>query len=750
MPSYSDSQGTSISLVKELAQGGEGTVWQTNRSGYLAKVYQKPSQEQITKLQLMIANPPQNPTAGQNHFAISWPTHLIKDNQGNWAGFLMPEIRNAKELVCVYHPKNRNIHAPAFNWYCLHIMAYNLVSVIREVHAKNYVIGDISVKNILVNERSLVALIDTDSFQVTDSATKKVYRCSVGSEGLTPPELIGKTLSQLTQTRYHDRFRLAVIIHYLLFGYHPFMGIWTGSGNPPGQNDAISKGYWPYGTNSLLKPSRNTIPLTILHPELKKCFLKCFNDGHQSPTDRPSPEDWFDALQVAINDLVVCGKNKNHIYSQHSSSCCWCDRANTLGVDIFPSVKNPISPVKISIPDPAMLQLQSQNQALTQQLAQVNQQVSTLQSNNQSLNKQLAQANTQLSTLQSENQSLNQQLATVSQNSHHITQLSQQVQTLNVIKKIAITSTIISTVLATALAGLSFFQYQERNQMIKQIEQIRKQNNLPSGRWNLSSYSLESEWEKFVKILQGKKKSTPLSLELELENFGNIVTGKEPLIYSDLKHLIDKMQDNNDEIKEIVNSQTKTVESLDEKLVKVIKKSDCYPKTTISQNQTQTLNDLVNLLSQKLESVDKKLDCAIQERKNEQEELDDIKKKHDFYETVLSGFPYQIQPNSSVDYRGTLGTQNNESHAIFYRLYVPVDSKFNIRLLDMTADGDFEIRKIDGSLVDGSRSTSSNTSSEELNNFSLNAGAYDIKIWNASSSESTSYTLHIYNSGPVK
>ncbi len=444
MPNYYDGQDKPISLIKEIAKGGEGIVWQTNRSGYLAKIYHKPSSEQITKLKLMVANPPQNPTAGQGHIAISWPTDLIKDNGGNWVGFLMPEIKNAKELVYVYHPTNRNQHAPAFNWYCLHIIAYNFASIVREIHAKNYVIGDISVKNILVNERSLVSLIDTDSFQVIDPKTNQVYRCSVGSEGFTPRELIGQNLSTLTQTRFHDRFRLAVIIHLLLFGAHPFMGIWKGSGNPPGQNDAISQGHWPYGINSLLQPSPNTIPLDVLHPKLKQCFTKCFNDGHQSPTDRPFPEDWVDALQVAINDLVVCSKNKNHIYSQHFGHCYWCDRANNLGVDIFPKVKNPIAPQKISITPPpppppppvTIQQLQSQNQALTQQLAQVNQQVSTLQSNNQSLNSQLA---------------------TVSQN-------------LNAIKKFAIASTII----ATALAGLSFIQYQERNQLIRQIEQIRR------------------------------------------------------------------------------------------------------------------------------------------------------------------------------------------------------------------------------------------------------------------------------------
>ncbi|MCL2925361.1 MAG: hypothetical protein MGF17_12275, partial [Trichodesmium sp. MAG_R04] len=81
------------------------------------------------------------------------------------------------------------------------------------------------------------------------------------------------------------------------------------------------------------------------------------------------------------------------------------------------------------------------------------------------------------------------------------------------------TIAIISTIISTALAGLCFLQYRERNQMISQIDQLRVQNQLPSGKWNLSSYSLE----------------------LELENFGNIIEGKKPLIYFDLDELIKEM-----------------------------------------------------------------------------------------------------------------------------------------------------------------------------------------------------------------
>ena len=92
----------------------------------------------------------------------------------------------------------------------------------------------------------MVAVIDTDSFQVRDSESGQVYRCTVGSEGFTPAELLGKDFHTSDQTQIHDLFRLGVLIHYLLFGYHPFSGQWTGAGESPEQTELIRQGYW-YG-----------------------------------------------------------------------------------------------------------------------------------------------------------------------------------------------------------------------------------------------------------------------------------------------------------------------------------------------------------------------------------------------------------------------------------------------------------------------------------------------------------------------
>lgn len=346
MTNYRDSQGNDVPLNKKIASSGEGEVWTTNLSGYLAKIYHSPTTERGEKLKVMIANPPDNPTASQNHISIAWQTDLLYDINGRCVGFLMPEIKKSKQLLDVYNPKLRKIHAPHFNWYCLHLTALNLASIIHAVHQRNYVIGDMKTQNILVTELGFVSIIDTDSFQVKDPKNGIVYRCSVGSEGFTPPELINKDLKNLTQTRFNDRFRLAIIIHHLLFGYHPFRGEWKGSGDPPGQDESVSKNFWPYGQNNQMQLNQNGIPLDILHPEINELFLKCFNDGHKSPSSRPSPQDWFNALQLAIADLESCSKIPNHSYSRTFGRCYWCERANASGLDIFPSVTNAIQPPK--------------------------------------------------------------------------------------------------------------------------------------------------------------------------------------------------------------------------------------------------------------------------------------------------------------------------------------------------------------------------------------------------------------------
>ena len=329
------STGQSISLTKKIASSGEGEIWQTDSNHNLAKIYYSPDSQREAKLTVMVNNPPLDPNLHKNHISFAWPKSLLKDNSGIVVGFLMPAIKNGVELINVYNPQRRKRLGLEINWRFLHVTALNSASIIRAIHRSGYVLGDIKPQNILVNNRALPSIIDTDSFQVRDPNTGNVYRCLVGSEGYTPVELLGVDLSTVDQTEIHDRFRIAVIIYHLLFGNHPFMGQWTGSGDSPEPNELISRGLWPYGTNNLIRPGPMTIPLEIVHQEVQQCFLRCFNDGHSQPNLRPTAAEWYEALKVAFKDLILCGKVYNHYRDQNYGKCYWCERANNLGVDIF-------------------------------------------------------------------------------------------------------------------------------------------------------------------------------------------------------------------------------------------------------------------------------------------------------------------------------------------------------------------------------------------------------------------------------
>jgi serine/threonine protein kinase len=323
-----------LELLHKIASGGEGTIWQTNIPQFLAKIYHTTSDTIQPKILAMLADPPQDPMRAQGHTSIAWPQDGIVDADNNFRGFLLPRISGTLTLNHIYNPKLRKKHAPGFNWFYLHTTAANIASILDSLHQRDYVIGDIKTDNFLVTENALVSVLDTDSFQI--NVKNQAFRCTMGSEGFTPPELIGQDFHTIDRTEIHDRFGLAVLIHLLLLGYHPFSGDWRDA-TPLGRDQAIQQGLWPYDGTDRIKPSPFAIPYEILTPEIRAAFLAAFQEGHTSPHKRPSAKEWQNLLQRALQQLTVCTQNPNHYHVQNQS-CYWCDRATTTGLEIFPSL----------------------------------------------------------------------------------------------------------------------------------------------------------------------------------------------------------------------------------------------------------------------------------------------------------------------------------------------------------------------------------------------------------------------------
>lgn len=336
--------GEGINLGNEISNSGEGRIYQTSKAGFLAKIYHTITQDKIDKLEVMVKNPPVDPTRSQGHVSIAWPKCLLQDSYGKNLGFLMPAIGNGQTLINVYNPALREKNAAGFNWVYLHTTAMNIASIVQAIHKNSYVVGDLKPDNLLVTPNACVSIIDTDSFQIVDRRTRKIYRCPVASQEFTPREMFGKDLQKVDRSEFQDSFALGVIIWQLLFGYHPFSGEWSGSGNQPNIDQLIEQGWWMYGSSSQLRPGKLSMPLNIIHPELQQLFRKCFNDGHNKPNARPSAADWETAFGVAIKELTQCSVESGHHYAKSYGKCYWCERKRVIGYDMFatpPGVRQP-------------------------------------------------------------------------------------------------------------------------------------------------------------------------------------------------------------------------------------------------------------------------------------------------------------------------------------------------------------------------------------------------------------------------
>jgi hypothetical protein len=327
--------GIKITLGRLLKTGGEGKIYESDHpDGLVAKVYHSLDGLRLKKLEVMLANPPDDQalfTHGQ--VTIAWPSDLLRDSHKKWVGFVMPRIEQSESLFTACNPEQRTRQMPDFTWLSLHRVARDMALLLHSLHSQNYVVGDVNPKNFLVctHEPSpfLVAVIDSDSFQVSDPASGQVYTCTVEFPGYTPPELLKKEAVFQKLGEAQDRFGLALLVYSLLFGHHPFEGKWTLPGNPPDTNMAVQQGWWVYAANSPIEPPPVTIPLSALHPELCRCFQRAFNEGQRNPALRPSAQEWKNALEAAMANLTWCGiQEPRHYYEPAYGQCCWCQLKN--------------------------------------------------------------------------------------------------------------------------------------------------------------------------------------------------------------------------------------------------------------------------------------------------------------------------------------------------------------------------------------------------------------------------------------
>ncbi len=321
-----------VKLGTRLGKGGEGEVYSVeNDEVHAVKLYTVSDlTEREHKVEAMIRT-----GMARKAPQVAFPLSVVRDESGRFAGFLMRNVLEHKPLHDLYSPGSRKIHFPQADYRFLIRTAQNIAKAIASVHGIGCVIGDINQSSILVSKAATVALIDSDSFQVSNGLQK--YLCRVGVPEYTPPELQGTSLARAARTPNHDAFGLAIVIFQLLFmGRHPFVGS-VRRGDVPALHESIKEFRFVYTEQHDVgmdqppgTPALSDFPRTIV-----QAFESAF--GRATQDSRPSAQAWIEILNELEKSLVQCPHDKLHWHPVEAAECLWCAMERELGALLFTS-----------------------------------------------------------------------------------------------------------------------------------------------------------------------------------------------------------------------------------------------------------------------------------------------------------------------------------------------------------------------------------------------------------------------------
>ena len=327
--------GSTYRLAREIGKGGQGAVWSLDGNANLvAKFYHNGfTDEDVAKLSAMCHLKNDALTS-----VAAWPIALLKGTKlGKPQGLLMRKISGYQAVHQLYGMKSRFRTFPEAQFPFLLHSAINTARAFATIHSAGQVIGDVNHSNLMISQTATAALIDCDSFQITDGGN--VFRCPVGVPEFTPPELQGSNFLAQARTAQHDAFGLSILIFYLLFlGRHPFMGMYDPKRDEMVSLDqAIGQYAFPYARD--LHSQEVKLPLFVPrladYPSSVTDLFKQAFTRDALTRGRPSATQWVGALTLLSGALRQCQGNPNHHFYNGLKECPWCRMEGVLGTPIF-------------------------------------------------------------------------------------------------------------------------------------------------------------------------------------------------------------------------------------------------------------------------------------------------------------------------------------------------------------------------------------------------------------------------------
>ena len=239
-----------------------------------------------------------------------------KEKQGKW--FASPKFRNKQFAL-------RLDDSELGSWLSYFQINVTIARGVKRLHAAGLAHSDLSYKNVLIDPvTKAAAIIDIDGLVVPGLFPPDV----IGTADFIAPEVLAtkhldiKDAARKLPNRLTDLHALAVMIYMYLLYRHPLKGGKVHDLDPE-KDDLLSMGekalFIEHPTDVSNRPKLAQInpkelpwadvtrlPYTLTGPYLKALFEKAFIIGLHNPLQRPTANEWEDALLKTTDLLQPC------------------------------------------------------------------------------------------------------------------------------------------------------------------------------------------------------------------------------------------------------------------------------------------------------------------------------------------------------------------------------------------------------------------------------------------------------------